>query len=168
MTFVNCSENINTWFFNNSSTYYRFKMNNVLITLRLNNVRTCSSNIWLSFFVTLIIMSINYRVFVMPLWLITLLSFFVPAFSFISFFFFLYWLTRLWRDYSIAQRLLKVFYLLLLGILHTLEVYNSFQYFLEKNVMNISRRKERKNVCAKAAEQAMSRKLFVTSTIRIN
>ena len=98
-------------------------MNKVIYKLRLDGTGKCSKNIWLSFLAVLILISVNYRALVMPLWLIISFSVGLLAFSFASFVGFVYWMVRSWNAYSVGSRVQKLSYLVLLGILNVLSFY---------------------------------------------
>ena len=98
-------------------------MNKFIYKLGLDTSRNCSKNIWLSFLAVLILISINYRALIMPLWLVVFLSIGIVIFSFASFIAFIYWMILLWKDYSIDIRVQRFLYLFVLGIINLLIFY---------------------------------------------
>jgi hypothetical protein len=98
-------------------------MDKIITGLRLDNNRNCSRNIWLSFLAVLILVSVNYRALIMPLWTIILISILILIFPAASFIAFVYWIIVAWNDYSIDSRLGKVFYLFVLGLVNLINFY---------------------------------------------
>jgi hypothetical protein len=98
-------------------------MRNLVYRLRLDDISKCSRNIWLSWLAVLFLMSLNYRAFVIPLWLIIAMSIAFIVFSLASFVGFIYWLAVLWNDYSSDRRIMKFLYLIVLGLLNLMSFY---------------------------------------------
>ena len=98
-------------------------MKEIISKLRLDGAGKCSRNIWLSFFAGLLLISMNYRTLVIPLWLIILMLIVIVTFSLASFIAFIYWISVLWNNYSIGDRVQKFLYLMVLGVLNLLNFY---------------------------------------------
>jgi hypothetical protein len=92
------------------------QMTNLISRLRLDSTQGNSKNIWLTFFLVLFLMMINFRALVIPIWTTILLTVIISSFQIISFFGYGYWTINNWRALNEDERLIKVLYFGLLAL----------------------------------------------------
>ena len=113
-----------------------------LITiLRLHSMKGCSNNIWMAFLLLIVLVGINYRTLIMPIWLIATTTLALLVFSIVSIISFAYWVFKYWEEFSAGRRLYEVFYFLVLLVIILLVFYISlkiFKYIRKQKIGSIS------------------------------
>ena len=75
----------------------------------------------------IVLVGINYRALIMPIWLITTTTSTLLVFSIVSIISFAYWVLKYWDEFSAGRRLYEVFYFLVLLVIILLIFYISLK-----------------------------------------
>lgn len=110
-----------------SSKFLKLRMRKAMVKLvtklRLHSKHGSSNNIWLTFFLTIMLVGLNYRALIMPLWVIAVISIGLVLLSVISLASYVYRIFRYWRGFSTGRKFYELFIFNVLLVFVVLIVY---------------------------------------------
>ena len=89
-------------------------MTNLISKLRLDSTKGNSRNIWLMFILTIVLMGLNFRAYLIPELALIILTICISIFQIISLVGYCYWTIKLWDTWTKDGQLKNVLYLGLL------------------------------------------------------
>ena len=75
------------------------------------------------------VIAVNYRALIMPIWLLAFLSLAIVAYSLASFVGYFYWMVILWNGFLEGTRVTKILYFLVLGLVNLMSFYMLLKVF---------------------------------------